>query len=94
MSPPTSTIVPTLAPDEAFAQAIYHRLNVDDTTPVAGKQVRISLYHNRPSTLFPANASLVLVYEVPVVPPSQEETTKAAVRLNAAGIENHLDAEP
>lgn len=74
----TSTVIP---PDEVFVNEIYHRLSVDDIIPAAGRQATISLFSGRPTALFPDNQGLVLVYTVPTVPPSQEETTQVAVML-------------
>lgn len=56
----TSTVIPL---DEAFVNEVYHRLDVDDTIPDAGRQATISLFMNRPTALFPDNQGLVLVYD-------------------------------
>lgn len=78
----TATLTATPIPaDEVFAQAIYHRLDVDDTIPREGREATISMFMGRSTLLFPENQGLVLVFEVPTVPSSQEETTKAAVML-------------
>lgn len=77
----TPTLSSDLPPDEAFVNEIYHRLSVDDTIHDAGRQATISLFMDHPTALFPDNQGLVLVFEVPTVPTSQEETTRAAVML-------------
>lgn len=78
LSPPKSTPIPA---DEAFVNEVYHRLNVDDTIPEAGRQATISLFIGKPTLLFPENQGPVLVYEVPQTPLSQEETTQATIML-------------
>lgn len=67
--------------DETFAQTIYQRLALDDTIPTSGRQATLSLIAGQPTALFPDNQGLVLIFEVPAVPPSQAETTRAAVLL-------------
>lgn len=68
-------------PNEVLVNEIYHRLDIDTTIPDAGRQATISLFMNRPTALFPNNQGLVLVYEVPTVPLTQEETTQIAIML-------------
>lgn len=77
----TRTLSADLPSDEAFMNEIYRRLSVDDTIPDAGRQARISLFMDRPTALFPDNQGSVLVFEVPTVPTSQEQTTQVAVML-------------
>lgn len=82
-TPLSPTPVPSAAipPDRVFVNEVYHRLTVDDTIPDAGRQAIINLFMKKPTALFPDNTGLVLVYEIPTVPPTQEETTQAAVML-------------
>ncbi|MCL4299043.1 MAG: hypothetical protein KJ077_25125 [Anaerolineae bacterium] len=81
--PKVPTPIPSavMPPDRAFVNEVYHRLTVDDTIPDAGRQAIINLFMKKPTALFPDNTGLVLVYEIPTVPPTQEETTQAAVML-------------
>jgi hypothetical protein len=72
---------PPIPADEDFTEAIYHRLDVDDTIPREGRRARISMFLGWPTLLFPENQGLVLVFEVPNIPINQEETTRAAVML-------------
>jgi hypothetical protein len=87
---PTLALIPTQAPDrttgtetwdELFANTIYHRLEVDDTIPEPGQQATIRMIAGQPTALFPDSQGLVLIFEVPAVPSSQEETTRTAVLL-------------
>lgn len=87
---PTPTLISTQVPDkttgtepwdEVFANTIYHRLEVDDTIPEPGRKATIRMIAGRPTALFPDNQGLVLIFEVPAVLASQEETTRAAVLL-------------
>jgi hypothetical protein len=67
--------------DQAFVSAIYQRLEVDDTISEPGRQAAISMLARQPTALFPDNQGMVLIFEVPGVPVSQEATTKTAVLL-------------
>jgi hypothetical protein len=79
--PEPATPSPSIPSNQAFVNEIYHRLEVDDTIPATGRLATISLFSGHPTAFFPDNTGLVLVYEVPTVAPSQEETTQAAVML-------------
>jgi hypothetical protein len=87
---PTLALIPTQASDETtgdetwdelFANTIYHRLEVDDTIPEPARHATIRMIAGQPTALFPENQGLVLIFEVPAVPSSQEETTRTAVLL-------------
>ncbi len=99
---PTLALIPTQAPDrttgtetwdELFANTIYHRLEVDDTIPEPGQQATIRMIAGQPTALFPENRGLVLIFEVPAVPSSQEETTRTAVLLIGTAVSVAKDQE-
>jgi hypothetical protein len=99
---PTLTLILTQVPDETtgtetwdevFANTIYHRLDVDDTIPEPGRQATIRMIAGQPTALVPENQGLVLIFEVPAVPFSQEETTRTAVLLIGTSVSVTKDQE-
>lgn len=86
---PTSTLYPIYTPippvEEAFLEALQHRVNVDDTIPKAGREAVIALIGRQPTYVYPENPGLVLQYTV-ALPETQEETKKISVLLIGTGV--------
>jgi hypothetical protein len=85
---PTSTPYPTptsVPADEALAQAIYDRIDRDDTIPAVGKEVVISLFSRKPTFAFQDNQGLALQFSIPHYPPPAE-AKKAAVLLMGTAV--------
>jgi hypothetical protein len=86
---PTSTPypIPTSIPaDEAFVNALYDRLDKDDTIPQSGKEAVIALYANKPTFVFRNSRGIVLQFNVFEMPDNEPEIKKTAVLLIGTGV--------
>ncbi len=85
---PTYTSNPTYTPipfDEAFADALYARIEIDDTIPPSGKGAVIALIGNQPTFAFRDNRGIILQFNVFDMPDNEPEITKTAQLLIGTG---------
>jgi hypothetical protein len=85
---PTSTPYPTftpIPPDEAFINALYDRIDRDDTIPESGKLAIASLYYEKPSFAFRDNQGVVLQFNILSVP-DEPELRKSATLLMGTSV--------
>jgi hypothetical protein len=85
---PTATPYPTpksIPADEAFINALYDRIDRDDTIPESGKLAVAALYFKKPTYAFRDNTGLVLQFNI-LDYPDPVEAKKAAVLLMGTGV--------
>jgi hypothetical protein len=90
---PTSTLYPTSTPyptptgqpaDEAFAQAIYERIGINEQMPAVGQETVIWIFYKRPTFAFPDNRGLVVQFTIPRYPTPLEAKLAAYQLVEAA----------